>query len=177
MGKISFSQLILEKLNEAGNLALDGLFPRNRAEGRLWRNVLGLPTSYELSARKFSVILSKLKNQGLVAKSGGHKKSFWSLTTKGENKLKFLKTLDDIEPPKPDGVPRLVMFDIPEPERKKRNWLRTNLVAANFKQLQKSVWLGYNPLPESFIKMLDELKLKDKIHIVSINKSGTLGEI
>ncbi|MEK7500771.1 MAG: CRISPR-associated endonuclease Cas2, partial [Patescibacteria group bacterium] len=73
--------------------------------------------------------------------------------------------------------PRLVMFDIPESKRKKRNWLRMNLMAANYSQLQKSVWLGYNPLPESFIKFLDELKLKNKVHIVSIAKQGTLEEI
>ena len=50
-------------------------------------------------------------------------------------------------------------------------------MAANYSQLQKSVWLGYNPLPESFIKFLDELKLKNKVHIVSIAKQGTLEEI
>ena len=177
MAKISLSKLILEKLDGAGYLFLESLLPCNRAEARLWRNLLGLPTGYEFSARKFSVVLSKLKKQGLVSKQGKHKRSSWSATLAGKNRLGYLKSFSEIGLPKPDGIPRLVMFDIPESERKKRNWLRMNLMAANYSQLQKSVWLGYNPLPESFIKFLDELKLKNKVHIVSIAKQGTLEEI
>ena len=76
--------------------------------------------------------------------------------------------------PKEDGIIRLVMFDIPETERRKRNLVRLELVACGYRQLQKSVWSGDRPLPEKFIKSLDTLRLKDKIQIVSINKLGTL---
>lgn len=177
MSKISLSHFILERINGAGDLLLESLLPHNRTEARIWRDLLGLSVRYEFSPRKFSVILSKLKKQGLVAKRGKHRKSVWSLTTIGKNKLEDLKNFSEIEPPKADGISRLVMFDIPESERKKRDLLRIGLVAANYKQLQKSVWLGYNPLPESFIKFLDELKLKNKVHIVSVNKLGTLEEV
>lgn len=169
--KAYLTRLILEKFQEAGELTLEAVLPRNRAEGKMWRQVLGLPTGYEFSPRTFSVILSRLKKQGLVAKTGSHRKSLWSLTSKGKDSIK-----DVIESslPNEDGIARLVMFDIPETECVKRRLVRVQLVACGFRQLQKSVWMGYRPLPEKFIKSLDDMKLKDKVQIVSINKSGTL---
>lgn len=157
-----------------GEITLAGLLPRNRAEGRLWRSVLGMPTSYNFSSRTFSTILSRLKVQGLVAKGGEHRRSGWLITSKGKSVLN--KNLQ-IDPPEEDGIPRLVMYDIPESAKRKREWLRGELIACNFKQLQKSVWLGYSPLSEKFIKTLDSFKLKGNIHIVSIHKSGTLEEV
>ena len=172
--KVSLTHLILEKFQEAGELTLEAVLPRNRAEGRMWRQVLGLPTGYEFSPRTFSVILSRLKNQGLVAKTGLHRMSLWSLTNKGKDSI---KNVVESSLPKEDGIVRLVMFDIPETESGKRRTVRIQLIACGFNQLQKSVWLGYRPLPEKFIKSLDTLKLKGKVQIVSIDKSGTLEKI
>lgn len=174
MTKKSLTQFILEKLNEIGQITLESFLPRHRIEAKIWRQILGLPTDYNFSPRTFSAILSRLKRQGLVTKSGRHGRSIWQLAPKGKEKLTLPVSL---EPLPTDGIARLVMFDIPESERRKRDWLRSELVACNFQRLQKSVWIGYNPLPEKFIKSLDEFKLKHKVHIVSINKIGTLEEI
>lgn len=166
------TKFILEKLAEVNELALEAMFPRNRAEGRLWRTIFGLPAYYEFSKDNFSATLSRLKNQGLVDRLGGRKYAKWRLTLKGKNKLGSLK----MNLIKPDGIPRLVMYDVPEKERRKRDLLRLELVACNYQQLQRSVWLGYSPLPEKFIQSLRDLGLKNKVHIVSINKTGTLSE-
>lgn len=170
--KNSISHFILEKLSEAGGLTLDAVFPSNRVESRVWRSILGLPSKYEFSRPAFSVILFRLKRQGLVIKTKGKYRAVWALTTKGQNKLKSYS----IKPAKFDGVPRLVMYDIPETDRKKRDLLRSELVACDYKQLQRSVWLGYCPLPEEFVWSLKNMNLKDKVHIVSIHKTGTLDE-
>lgn len=169
--KSSITKLILEKINEAGEIALESIFPRNRVESRIWRQLLGLPLGYEFSPRTFSTILSRLKNQGLVAKKGSHRKSIWSLTQKGSDLL-----VDEISEglPQEDGMMRLVIFDVPESERGKRDLMRIELIACGYNQLQKSVWVGYRPLPQSFIKNLDDLKLKDRVEIFSVNKKGTL---
>ena len=174
MPRSSISKLILEKLSEAGELALEGLFPKNRIEGRLWREILGLPTGYEFSKPSFSVVLNRLRSQRLITKTGSSRYPVWTLTNQGKNKLKSYGYF--IKPAKTDGVPRLVAYDIPEKERKKRDWLRYELVACGYSQLQRSVWLGYSPLPEEFVQSLKDLNLKDNVHIVSINKKGTLTE-
>ena len=171
--KNSIAQIILEKISEVGALTLDAVFPRNRAESKIWRKLLGLPEGYEFSRETFSVALSRLKEQGLVAKSRKERNAFWIITPKGKNKLESYI----VEKIKADGIPRIVMYDIPEPERRKRDWLRCELVACDYKQLQKSVWLGYCPLPEKFIKSLKDMDIKNKVHIVSIHKTGTLTEL
>ena len=174
MPRSTISKLILEKLSEVGELALEGLFPKNRVEGKIWRETLGLPTGYEFSRPSFSVILSRLKSQGLVAKTGGSRYPVWILTNQGKNKIKSYGYF--IKPAKADGIPRLVAYDIPEKERKKRDWLRYELVACGYNPLQKSVWLGYSPLPEEFVQSLKDMNLRNKVHLVSIHKKGTLTE-
>ena len=173
-GKTSLTKLILEKFQEASDLAFDAIFPKNRIEGKVWRQILGLPTGYEFSPRTFSTILYRLKKDGLVVKTGPHRKSIWSLTDKGKN---FVTRVVEPSLPKEDGIVRLVMFDIPEKESGKRRLTRERLLASGFSQLQKSVWVGYRPLPQKFIEFLDDMKLKGKVQIVSIDKKGTLETI
>lgn len=175
MSRSTISKLILEKLADVGELALEGLFPKNQTEGRMWREILGLPTGYKFSKPTFSVVLNRLQEQGFIAKTSGSRYSVWILTNQGKDRLKSYGHF--IKPAKPDGVPRLVMYDISEKERRKRDWLRYELVACGYDQLQKSVWLGYSPLPKEFIQSLKDMNLKDMVHIVSIYKKGTLTEL
>ena len=169
--KQSLTGLILEKLNEVGELTLEAIFPKNRTEGKVWRKILNLPTTHTFSPQTFSVILSRLKKEGLVEKTGSHRSSLWFLTKKGKDKL---KNRNSHILPEPDGLPRLVVYDIPETDKRKREWLRGELVASDYEQLQRSVWLGYRPLSQRFINYLDEFRLKGKVHILSIDKKGTL---
>ena len=166
------TKFILEKLAESGELALEAMFPKNTTEGRVWRKIFNLPAGYEFSKQNFSAVLSRLKNQGLVERSASKKYAKWFITSKGKNRLNSYK----IELVKTDGVPRLVMYDIPETQRRKRDLLRLELVACSYQQLQRSVWLGYSPLPEKFIQDLKNSGLENKVHIVSIDKKGTLTE-
>ena len=170
--KRTISQVILETLSEVGGLTLDAVFPSNRVEGRVWRSILGLPGGYEFSKPTFSVTLSRLKKQGLVVRIKNKHGAIWLPTPKGQAKVKSY----DIKPAKPDGVPRLVVYDIPEVQRKKRDLLRCELTVCDYKQLQKSVWLGYSPLPEEFVRSLKDMNLQGRVHIVSIRKKGTLTE-
>ena len=114
--------------------------------------------------------MSQLKKEGLISLERNLKRSSWCITDKGKLWLKN----NSLEIPKPDGIGRLVIFDIPERERRKRDVVRTELVACHFKQLQKSVWIGYNPLPDDFLIILDDLNLHNRVHIFSIKESGTL---
>ena len=171
--KISLTRFILEKIEEAGELTLDALFPRNRAGSKLWRDILGLPDYYEFSPHSFSVILSRLKSQKLIDRKGSRRQARWVINTKGSAKIAAYRNPPNIMP-KQDGQARLVVYDIPETERKKREWIRSALVVSGYNQLQRSVWLGYCPLPQKFVKKIYDFGLRTKVHIVSINKSGTL---
>lgn len=170
---ISVTRLLLEKLSEAGEVLGESFFPPQYSFTSSGRRLFGLDDSPEVSPQTLSAILSRLKRQGLVARSGSPGSSRWRITPKGNRRLhENIEIVVDL--PEKDGVPRLVTFDIPEKERRKRDIVRTELKACDYRQLQKSVWIGFRPLPKQFIERLDELRLKNKIHILSIRDGGTI---
>ena len=169
----SLSRLILEKIAEGGEALLDSFFPAKYPEARIWRKLIGLDASYEFSRPTFAAILSQLKAQGLVRRVAKRGRGYWRLTPQGR------ETLDERRAhamPRPDGQRRLVCFDIPERDRPKRQWLRGELIACGYRQLQKSVWIGDIPLPREFIAALDALELRGRVHLLHIQSKGTLTE-
>lgn len=171
---------ILEHLAECGISMIDAFFPANYPETRLGRALLGLEKScthnFSLSEKdSLSSILSRLRQEGLVTRTGPKKKSAWRITRQGKMRIREQsRRLARYNLPQDDGKIRLITFDIPECDRKKRNWLRTQLVACHFKLLQKSVWIGTRPLPGEVLEKLNRLHLLSCVHIVSLDKRGTL---
>ena len=70
------------------------------------------------------------------------------------------------------------MFDIPEKNKRAREWIRRQLKFWNFKMEQESVWIGYGPLPEEFKKRLIELKVDNGVKIFNVqNKDESLSTL
>lgn len=121
----------------------------------------------DCKAATLRITLSRLKARGLVR----HDRGIWSITEQGRKYIKkrlgqFCKGLLGMRPHTPRNAdaarkPKrmIIAFDIPEHLRKKRDWLRIELAALGFIQLQKSVWLGPAPLPRSFIEAIVELEI------------------
>ena len=133
-----------------------------------------------LEERRFYRMLSHLYKQGLIEKK---QNKFWRLTAKGKEKLKELSSAisqrkNDIMPLRPFEIEKdyfkVIVFDIPEKEKRKRLWLRQTLRNFEFSMLQKSVWIGENKLPEDFFAHLRLLRIMPCIHIFAIEKKGTL---
>lgn len=57
----------------------------------------------------------------------------------------------------------IVIFDIPEPKKKIREWLRGQLKWWDFKMIQKSAWVGNGPLPAEFKQRLKDLKIEKSV--------------
>jgi len=68
----------------------------------------------------------------------------------------------------------VVAFDIPEKERRKRDWIRMCLVEMSFEMLQKSVWAAKGAIDENFIHALRDRNLLDKVHIFTVTQQGTI---
>lgn len=170
--KPTLTFLILKTIFDLGFITIDSFFPAKYPQTRIWRKLLGLDSSYQFSKQSFSVILNRLQKQGLIAR----KNSKWSITGLGRKIIGETKFKPDFELPLEDGKMRLIIFDIPERERKKRLWLRLELVAYGYRLLQKSVWVGYRPLSEEFFRDLEGLNLRSHVHIFSIHHKGTLKE-
>lgn len=170
--KNTLSYLILKKLADVGVVSVGAFFPTRYPEARFWRELLGFDEKYSFSRERFSKMLSKLKSEGLVQRTGWKSRSVWEITATGKKRLRELD--EDMTLPKADGVARLVIFDVPETEKKKRDWLRVQLIFADYKPLQKSAWIGVRPLSEKFMKDINTLGLEKYLHIFSILNPGTL---
>jgi len=171
--KESTYELVLKRVAEVGKGVFSAFLPRMYPEAQITRDILGLDSRRHIPRRTFSTVLSQLKKDGLVERSGETRSALWCITDAGKQHLEKAHT-EVLSRAKEDGIGRLVIFDIPEQERKKRDRIRSELIYADFKQLQKSVWIGYHPLPQDFLVLLDELYLKGKVHIFSIRNEGTI---
>lgn len=149
---------------------------------RLMRQQLLNPTTPHL--RKRSVVnqktlyttLARLQKQGLV----GKKNVLWIITKKGGEILR--KRLNNFLPTHSHKVRHqvassknmIVAFDIPEKYRKKRDWLRIELVLLEFSPIQKSVWFGKAPLPRTFINSLNELNILSYIKFFEAKEASII---
>jgi CRISPR/Cas system-associated endoribonuclease Cas2 len=133
---------------------------------------------------KFNSLLYKLERDGLIEKKKDErKKLIVGLTPKGKARLLLLKTRRAKSLPatlyKKFDADKfiIVIFDIPEKERRKRNWLRLALKSLELKMIQKSVWMGKVKLPKTFLEDLKRLRLVDFVEIFEISKTGSLKQI
>lgn len=155
-----------------------------------YRRLLGIkryrrplaPTQEELENKErqlFYNLLWKLQKQGLVEK----RKRSWFITKKGEEREALILGRWKIELPsrkyesEKSNALKLVIFDVPERERRKRFWLRSALLRMDFERLQKSVWIGKVKIPEEFLEDLRRLNLLPYIEIFAITKTGSLRAI
>src|SRR4030042_2172708 len=110
--------------------------------------------------------LYRLKKHGFIK----NENKIWLITQKGLTFLKLsknkkiFKSINKIN--KKEKI--LIIFDIPEKDRVKRNWLRSILISLDFKILQKSAWLGPSPLPKSFINFLKNNRIIKYIKFLKI---------
>lgn len=127
----------------------------------------------------YQAFLFSLKRDGLInaAPSRGR---IPRLTQKGFERLARLRGRWKRRLPAPryeeSGIPEstIVVFDVPEGERRKRNWLRVALKRLQFKMIQKSVWFGATKLPSDFLEDMRRCGVWSYVEIFSITKRGTL---
>ena len=68
----------------------------------------------------------------------------------------------------------IVIFDIPDADRRKRDWFRRVLENMGFSLLQKSVWPGKRAISEELMHDLDAFSLLPYIHFFVVEQEGTL---
>ncbi len=130
--------------------------------------------------KKFYTLLSKMRHEGLIKKEKFENGKIWELTKKGFNHLEKISGFPGIVLPQKKYKKEksndltLIVFDIPEKYKYKRAWLRKYLIDLGFQILQKSVWIGKYEIPEDFLYDLKDLNLLDNMHILKVNKTGSL---
>ena len=133
----------------------------------------------QVEKQRFHVILHRLQKQGIIEKKQKGNMVSLFLTKRGEKMLKKIKSslpLKSYEK-KIEPTLKIVTFDIPEKERRKRDWLRTVLQNLGFSMLQKSVWTGKTKLPQELLEDLDSYHMTDYVEIFAVTKTGTLRKL
>jgi len=134
--------------------------------------------------QRYYNIIYKLKKSGLIEEKVKNNKKFFQITAIGRDKLITLKNkqkigLPEIKQFKKEDSDKftIVIFDIPEREKRKRNWLRSILKNIGLEMIQKSVWIGKVKIPKDLIDKAQELKIINFIEIFEITKGGSLKHI
>jgi DNA-binding transcriptional regulator PaaX len=132
--------------------------------------LFGLPDfkfyKYQTLANSFC----SLKTKGFVKESNG----IFYITNKGEAFLEKKKKilLKKFLTEKKDTDPKdlLVLYDIPEDKKYKRDWFRRELINFHFVMIQKSVWVGPSPLPKEFLDYVKELGIKNNFKTFKLDR-------
>ena len=116
----------------------------------------------------YANVFYNLKRGGYVQiKKDKKNQSFFHLTPRGRlSALKYLH-LEKIRK-KWDGHWRIIIFDIPEDEKKWRERLRFQLKALGFHVLQESVYITPYPVPVELDKFLDERGFRKYFRYITV---------
>lgn len=135
--KIDFKRVILTTVATTGILAIAVLVP----------NALQALKPFLKKKKKYNLKYylnqkaKKLVKDGFLKINVENGKQFLSLTEKGERKLSYYQIIQKKKDIKWDGKWRVVIFDVWENTRHKRNLLRNEIKDFGFIQLQRSVWI------------------------------------
>ena len=130
------AELVLLALRKASNVSLDILFGSKVVD------------------TKFRKATERLRERNLIFGERRGKRVVFELTDEGGAEADKIKLkLEMAKRKRWDGKWRIIIFDVPEKMRGKRDLLRKELVAFGFMQLQKSVWAYPYKLPEEFIDL------------------------
>ncbi len=142
------------------------------------RDILEKQLERRLKQRYF-VMRRTLEQQGVIGSSNGK----MIITQKGIFKMRRLRgyAAERLRIPAyklGDGSrATMIIFDIPEKDRRKREWLREVLRGMGCRRIQQSVWLAVGVLPKDFLVDLDRMRLSEFVEICEITKTGTLDDL
>lgn len=128
----------------------------------------------EYSRKNVYVAMHRLQKNGFIEKQIIESEVCFKLTDLGlkeierrKQKIKIngLRELKIADQNEWDGIWRVVVFDIPEKNKKVRNALRQTLKMLEFYQLQKSVWASKRNFTKEIRKWARELGLSEYIMV------------
>jgi len=112
--------------------------------------------------------LKNLEKSGDITLHKTEQGSFARLTASGRHKLRSLRLSENthLMPLGWDGKWRVVILDIPEQEKEKRNALRYILKKAGFVCYKNSVWISPHPFEHMLESMKEDLDISSELVII-----------
>ncbi|MBI2338303.1 CRISPR-associated endonuclease Cas2 [Candidatus Daviesbacteria bacterium] len=162
--KESIGKLVLLALEKA----VDGYVRFEDFTYHHYRYHYGIP---ELKKSSLAQAIKRLREKGFVEKTTlkDEGKIIFKLTEAGKEFLLLSKSDEEIDW---DGKWRIVVFDIPEKQRKIRNILRSRLKMWGFTPWQQSVWASKKNVTEKLRRLIKELEIDDWVLVLESDNAG-----
>lgn len=121
--------------------------------------------------QSFRNAINRLERRGLILGERKGRKILYFLSEKGETLAKRVKLkLELAKSRKWDGKWRVLIFDIPEKMRGKRDFFRKELQEFGFCLLQKSVWVYPYNLPRDFFDLWEDFAFGKQLILIESAK-------
>lgn len=159
-GLYKIYEVVGDILNIPPKSAHDAVYPEYKKLRNIWEK--------RKSRRTFQNLIYYLKRRGLIKEIDEKGERAWLLTEKGKDKVLKIEFKFKNYKKRKDGKWIMIIFDIPEKTRRRRDLLRRKLKFLGFKMLQKSIWVcPYDALGDvnNFIKN-SSLKSHIKIFLI-----------
>ncbi len=121
-------------------------------------NIFGIPRFKKYSPDSVRQALYRLEKYGYVEKTANSVQLLPQGRDYVQKKIASLKKFN----PKGEiskNKNLIVMFDIPDNKKAERDWFRWHLKKFGYVMIQKSVWVGPDPLPKEFVEYVKSLDL------------------
>lgn len=123
-----------------------------------------------LGKERFGRLIKHLKYNGYLYVKTEKNKNALILTPKGAERILEIKTKIEGPQKRKDGKWEMVMFDIPEEVRNRRDYFRNGLKRLKYERLQQSIWVcPYDVLKETE-ELVKELKLNAFVKILLLEE-------
>lgn len=158
---ISWPRRILFSLAVFGDIV--SLLPTNKRQS--WNFWFGNynRTDRFFSRQSFANTVSRLLKTRRIEKEVKKGRVRISITPRGLEFLSMRLDLDKFSRKKWDGKWRVVIFDIPEKKRKRRDDLRDQIKGLGFGMLQESVWISPFPIEEELVELFSSSKIYGQV--------------
>ncbi|MFB4158244.1 phenylacetic acid degradation operon negative regulatory protein PaaX [Geomicrobium sp. JSM 1781026] len=134
--------------------------------GKVWVGTLiRLLEAFGHNAQAVRAAISRMQKQGWVQAEKRGNRSFYSLTTQGQKRMREAgkRIFNDVEK-EWDGRWRMLIYSIPEDQRKLRDELRKELGWSGFGSLTHSCWLTPHRLEDQVQQLSKRYGIAEYIH-------------
>ena len=127
----------------------------------------------KLLIKNYYSCIKRLEDNGLISRHGESKDKYIEITAHGKEALKKAgtsKTHISRYYKESSNSYILIVFDIPELTKQKRDWLREVLKQLGFRMIQKSVWIGKTLIPTNLVDDLKDMSILHYINFFKVEK-------
>lgn len=139
------------------------------AVSRSYENMYGW-TPKQYKRHNFNHLVWRSLKAGYIEKIEKKGNIYIRITSQGTKTIKRDFPLFNFQKKPWDGKWRIIMFDIAELDKRKRNYLRRKLKELGFGMLQKSVFITPHDIVKDFSEYIDSIDLNHSVYILEAFK-------